>query len=112
MLVSLTHLAGWRPTVSDKGHIIAFALALAPAAFIAWLSKAQTVFIAGAVGAIVGQSLAPFVTMDWAGDYNERDAILAMVAWDAPYVLVGAIVGSCLCRAIIRVETTDAARAK
>lgn len=81
--------------MNDKGHIIAFALALAPAAFIAWASKTRSVFIAGAVGAIVGLYVAPNVTSERTG-CNQRDAIIDTVGLDAPYTLVGAIVGGCL----------------
>ena len=81
--------------MSDKGHIIAFALALAPTAFIAWASKTWSVFIGGVIGAIAGLYLAPTVMSEWT-DYNERDAVIDTIGWDAPYTLVGAVVGSCL----------------
>ena len=93
--IPFTHFDEWRPAVSDKGHMIAFAFALAPAAFIAWASKTRSVFIGGVIGAIVRLYLAPTVMSEWT-DYNERDAIIDTIGWDAPYTLVGAVVGSCL----------------
>jgi hypothetical protein len=96
-------------TMSDKGHIIAFAIALAPAGVVAWLCKSRTVFVAGAIGAFVGLFFAPNVTGEYSLDATERDRILDTVFWDVPWTLGGALIASVFFQLISR---NPAAKAK
>lgn len=70
------------------------AIALGPAAFIAWISGARRVFVAGAVGAMAGLTLAPHVMFEFNSYPTERDLILLTISVDAPWTCSGAFIGS------------------
>lgn len=82
--------------MNDKGHFLAFAIALAPATCVAWFSQARSAFLFGAVGALLGLSFAPYVMVEYNSIPSERDVIIETIGWDLPWTCGGALIGSAI----------------
>src|SRR5262249_21278571 len=90
-------------STSDRSAILAVALTLAPVALAAWVTKSRGVFVAGAIGAVIGLlasaightiGLTVFDTLhEWSPDATERNLIITFTSDGLMATLPGAAAG-------------------
>jgi hypothetical protein len=69
-------------TVREKSAIIAVAFTLLPVAVAAWIKRSREMFVAGAMGAIVGLFFAPVGAVEWDHHATERSLMIAYTGWN------------------------------
>ncbi len=78
--------------MDGMSDILAVAITLAPVAFAAWLTKSRGLFVAGAIGAVVGLFFAGNLHAEFDGDATERDQIIVFILWKMQSTSSGAAI--------------------
>ncbi len=78
--------------MDGTSDILAVAITLAPVAFAAWLTKSRALFVAGAIGAVVGLLFAASFQVEFDGDATVRDRMIAFTLSKMEGTLAGAAI--------------------